>query len=204
MENSIITYPSTWKIRDFSSLLNKKSGWKLYGEDIEILLQNGGGSTLWKLSCLPISNDGSHRTMFFLRLNRPDLDKLVEGELKAMISFSLLKRSGGKMTLTDMTKYNQETAVAFVPNRVLEDSAEILMPGGTLTVLVEIEILPANKTPGDSGLQLKSTSPEETVDTKEGFATDMLDSYVDLGPSGVLLVFKDGEFMCHTFPLAAR
>ncbi len=109
------------------------------------------------------------------------------------------------MTLTHMTKYNSDTAVAFVLNRVLEDSAEILMPGGTLTVLVEIEILPANKTPGDSGLKLKSTtSPEEAVDSKEGFATDLLDSYVDLGPSGVLLVFKDGEFMCHTFPLAAR
>jgi hypothetical protein len=32
----------------------------------------------------------------------------------------------------------------------------------------------------------------------------MLDNFVDIEGSSVLLVFGDGEQRCHTFPLAAR
>jgi hypothetical protein len=41
-------------------------------------------------------------------------------------------------------------------------------------------------------------------DSAENLSEVMLDNFVDIEGSSVLLVFEDGEQRCHTFPLAAR
>jgi hypothetical protein len=38
----------------------------------------------------------------------------------------------------------------------------------------------------------------------ENISEVMLDQFVDIGGSSVVLVFEDGELRCHSFPLAAR
>ena len=70
-----------------------------------------------------------------------------------------------------------------------------LMPGGCLVVHVELEIILDT-----FAVASLVTSPLQQEDLQH----TMLDTFVDIGPSSVVLVFEDGELRCHTFPLAAR
>jgi hypothetical protein len=75
------------------------------------------------------------------------------------------------------------------------------LPGGQLTLIVKAKIWlwPEG---------LEKTRPngqlEHGEESGESLSDIMLDNFVDIGGSSVLLVFQDGEQQCHTFPLAAR
>jgi hypothetical protein len=86
------------------------------------------------------------------------------------------------------------------------------MPGGTLTICFEIKIFPSVATvshrivqdaiptnPAPAAFAAAAVAP-----SRKNFFEGMVDNFVDLKLSSVLIVFKDGEQKCHAFPLAAR
>ncbi len=90
--------------------------------------------------------------------------------------------------------------------------SERLMPDGTLTIDIEIKILPSVLTavhgsPQDgAGAQRDCVLCHRTAKKNTGtdFFGDMVDNFVDMKLGSILIVFEDGEQKCHAFPLAAR
>jgi hypothetical protein len=88
------------------------------------------------------------------------------------------------------------------------------MPDGTLTICFEIRIFPSLATVSHRIVQ-ENVAPSNpapaacaaaavVAPSRKNFFTGMVDDFVDLKLSSVLIVFKDGEQKCHAFPLAAR
>jgi len=88
------------------------------------------------------------------------------------------------------------------------------MPGGTLTICFEIKIFPSVATVSHRIVQENvvptnpapaACAPAAVAPSRKNFFEGMVvDNFVDLKLSSVLIVFKDGEQKCHAFPLAAR
>jgi hypothetical protein len=87
------------------------------------------------------------------------------------------------------------------------------MPDGTLTICFEIKIFPSVATVSHRIVQenVVPTNPAPAAcpaavvaPSRKNFFEGMVDNFVDLKLSSVLIVFKDGEQKCHAFPLAAR
>jgi hypothetical protein len=84
------------------------------------------------------------------------------------------------------------------------------MPGGTLTICFEIKIFPSVATvshrivQGDVVPIPAPACAAVAAPSRKNFFEGMVDNFVDLKLSSVLIVFKDGEQKCHAFPLAAR
>jgi hypothetical protein len=87
------------------------------------------------------------------------------------------------------------------------------MPDGTLTICFEIKIFPSLATVSHRIVQedVAPTNPAPAAfpaaavaPSRKNFFEGMVDNFVDLKLSSVLIVFKDGEQKCHAFPLAAR
>jgi len=119
--------------------------------------------------------------------------KRIVEEFRVLVTLGMLDANGEltvmKKTIVDVKLL--ATVNAFVPREWFLAAPDRLLPGGNLTVCVEIKILPAATIVSDAM-------------TSENLRQTMLDHFVDIGPSSVLLVFEDGEQRCHTFPLAAR
>jgi hypothetical protein len=91
-----------------------------------------------------------------------------------------------------------------VAHEDLLSSAERLMPDGTLTMYIEIKILPSWATVIHGSLQnVVPAQPAQALTPKNIFE-DMVDNFVNLKLGSVLIVFRNGEQNCHAFPLAAR
>jgi hypothetical protein len=94
----------------------------------------------------------------------------------------------------------------------LRSSSERLMPDGTLTICFEIKIFPSLATVSHRIVQenvvptnpAPAAFPAAVAPSRKNFFEGMVDNFVDLKLSSVLIVFKDGEQKCHAFPLAAR
>jgi hypothetical protein len=89
--------------------------------------------------------------------------------------------------------------------------SERLMPDGTLTIDIEIKILPSvmtavhESTQDGAGAQRDCVLCHRTAkNTDTDFFGDMVDNFVDMKLGSILIVFQDGEQKCHAFPLAAR
>jgi hypothetical protein len=78
------------------------------------------------------------------------------------------------------------------------------MVGGTLTLCFEIKTFPSVATVSHRDLQSPATAPVPAPTAPKNLFKDMVDHFADMKLSAVLIVFRDGEQKCHTFPLAAR
>jgi hypothetical protein len=85
-----------------------------------------------------------------------------------------------------------------VGHKELLADADILLPDGQLTILVNVTIFT------ESDLYTETFTEPLLKSRKVNHLNAMLDNFVDLGTDSVLLVFEDGEERCNTFPLASR
>ena len=111
------------------------------------------------------------------------------------LSIGLLARDDSERSICGQ----QGEAVVNISKAWLRESAEIMLPGGTLNVCFKI-FYQSTRT------KMTHKLPQLGQPTENLFSS-MVDnsSFVDIGPSSsVLLVFADGKQRCHTFPLAAR
>jgi hypothetical protein len=127
---------------------------------------------------------------------------------KLTISLGLLSADGSEHTWEtyEASNYRKESVfVATKPHAELNAAASSLMPNGRLTIFVEIRnVVKYRYSIGIQPLQGHTTTPAPRDLPPENISGVMLDNFVDLNNSSVLLVFEDGEQRCHTFPLAAR
>ena len=201
-------YRTVWTIPNFSRLMNLTSlsgeereenilqlvdpGFYIKGKQQSIPFRGKRNQELvWHLTCLPSGSsvfDRSTVQLDFVVL------KNIDGKVK--VSFGLLDKNGDvevvKKTVIDS---KHQVAWATVPHGRFPAAPDRLMPGGCLVVHVELEIILDT-----FAVASLVTSPLQQEDLQH----TMLDTFVDIGPSSVVLVFEDGELRCHTFPLAAR
>jgi hypothetical protein len=204
----IPVYKRTWAIKDFPALMEYSGSTNadyLSGDSLKISSRISGKKWEFQLQCWPNWNSKIH-----LRVH-PVKNTTIDGPVYSSVSIKLLEKEGGHRLLKDVVHkcWDKDEAIPCnveVSHQMLKDSADQLMPGGVLTVCVEIQILPSIKTMSRSVLTTKPVSPaqKKKSSNKENIRERMLDNFVDIGPSSVILVFEDGEQRCHTFPLAAR
>ena len=164
--------------------------------------RGAGQSSEWRLTCWPnqASESGDLQNAVELRLINYTKNKNQDGEVEAKVIIGLRDKYGD----LDVVKHvvckvrNEQMISATVPHEKITASADRLLHRGMLLIYLEIEIL----LPDTSAINRSSALARcSTADLRHS----MLDApFVDLGPSSVLLVFKDGEQRCHTFPLVAR
>jgi hypothetical protein len=204
----IPVYKRSWTIKDFSTLMeysgSNDEDW-LSGESLKISSRSSGKKWEFQLKCWP-----NWKSNIYLRV-QPVKSKTIDCPVYASVAVKLLEKEGGHKLLKDVVHkcWDKDEAIncdVQASHQMLKASADQLMPGGVLTVCVEIQILPSIKTMNCSELTTKPVSPakEKKSSNKENIRERMLDNFVDIGPSSVILVFEDGEQRCHTFPLAAR
>jgi hypothetical protein len=133
---------------------------------------------------------------------------MSDTELNVAVAAKLLDSAGNKVPLKEVTgRYKVGTAQVLSVSMAHENllsSAERLMPGGTLTIYVEIKILPSWATVVHGSLQnVDPVQPAQALTPKNTFE-DMVDNFFDMKLGSILIIFEDGEQKCHTFPLAAR
>jgi hypothetical protein len=133
-------------------------------------------------------------------------------KLHVSVSAKLQDSEGNKELLDKaMGRYNCWSNVldANMSHEKLRSSDDRLMPGGTLTICIEIKIFPSVAAVSHGDLQyhsapvpLRAAAALATAPTS--IFEDMVDDFVDMKLNSVLIVFKDGEQKCHAFPLVAR
>ena len=137
-----------------------------------------------------------------------DVGKSLSSDIKAQVTLGMPDENGElkavKKALLDLRKavVNKKYCLmtsASLPHRWFQAAPERLLPGNRFTVCIEVEILHG---PAFSSISPTALAPEQGA--SENCCLTMLDTFVDIGPSSVVLVFEDGELRCHTFPLAAR
>jgi hypothetical protein len=197
------TYRTTWTIQNFPTLMEFTHQPALDSAPWKIKLLSYDNCSEWRLRCFPSVYAGSRTTRLVLDLLDPGQNNT---NATFMATIKLLVKGGREKVLNrgggNLAVLQQNILIADATHDSLKDPLESLMPGGQLTVCVEFEILAALV---NSGVQLRAARPallRSTVATN--VRKEMLDSFVDIGPSSVLLVFADGELTCHSFPLAAR
>ena len=118
---------------------------------------------------------------------------------KFLFSIGLLDRDGSERCACK----RQAGTVAYISQAWLRESAEVLLPGGTLHAYFKIFFTGMDKLKSRTKM---TRQLQQLGQPTENLFSSMADSsFVEIGPSSsVLLVFEDGEQRCHTFPLAAR
>jgi hypothetical protein len=205
----IPVYKRTWAIKDFPTLMEYSGSTNgadyLSGDSLKISSRSSGKKWEFQLKCWPNWESNVHLRVF------PVKNTTIDGSVYASVAFKLLEKEGGHKLLKDVVHnwWDKDESIncdVQASHQMLKDSADQLMPCGVLTICVEIQILPSIQTMNRSELTTKPVSPAKKMKSsnKENIRKTMLDNFVDIGPSSVILVFEDGEQRCHTFPLAAR
>ena len=147
------------------------------------------GSTVLEFVVIDVGKSLSSDIKAQVTLGMPDKN----GELKAVKKAVLdLRKAVGK-------KKHCRFVSASVPHLWFKAAPERLLPSNRLTLCIEVEILH-----GPTFSSISPTAPQLKHSASENCRLTMLDTFVDIGPSSVVLVFEDGELRCHTFPLASR
>ena len=200
----IPVYKRTWAIKEYSGSNDEDF---LSADSLKISSRSSGKKWEFQLKCWPNWESNVH---VYLRV-QPVMSKTIDGSVYASVAVKLLEKEGGHKLLKEVVHkcWDKDGAIScdvVASHQMLKDSADQLMPCGVLTICVEIQILPSIQTMNRSELTTKPVSPaqKKTSSNKENIRETMLDNFLDIGPSSVILVFEDGEQRCHTFPLAAR
>jgi hypothetical protein len=193
------THKMIWTIQKFPTLLEYGSSRTLYSDSWEIPASSSEQCSKWRLRCDIEDPFQEPLKKVCIALDLIDLGhhQTVKATIKLLAGNSeenTLKTGGGS--------YNQiccPILKAEISHEFLRESADILMPGGQLTVCVELQFFQ----PVNSVVTCRQTEPRSCP--VKNWHEEMVDNYVDLGPgSNLLLVAGDGQLMCHKFPLAAR
>jgi hypothetical protein len=193
---------TTWTIKNFNFLMQEVSSDEnaLYHPKLNIRI-NPSEVTIWNIRCDPNDGIGSGGSRMRLRVYPTGS---FTSRIHASVAAKLLDSAGTSKSLGKVTDWfdanDYGLEVNFAHEKLLS-SAERLMPGGTLTIYIEIKILPSLATVVHGTLQ--DAAPPTRVTPKNVFA-DMVDSFVDMKLNSILLIFENGEQKCHAFPLAAR
>ena len=209
-------YQASWSIEDFPRLMREfDNGEAIKSKQFSIQLPGKDNNSLWTIRCFPkqVDDRGAETVVVALCLCSPDVI------LKVAISIGLLTKDGAEEIWKEETHKlyckkggNPETVQASTTHAALRAAADRLLPDGRLHIYVKIRLLASTATMINSEIkiigsslsrQLQQQSLEDKSNTEENISDVMLSTFVDVG-ANVLLVFKDGEQMCHTFPLAAR
>jgi hypothetical protein len=221
-----ITRSTTWIIKNFDYLMQESSNECLVHPTFEVQINpSAETSSNWNIRCWPNSDSrlaDPHMRLTVSLVLLPRNRSNTDAALNVAVVAKLLDSAGNKVPLGEKTgrykvqmplvgeatgRYKVDSAhVLFVSmdHDKLLSSAERLMPGGTLTIYVEIKILPSLATVVHGSLQ--NVDPAQTAQalTPKNIFEDMVDNFVYLKLGSVLIVFQDGEQNCHAFPLAAR
>jgi len=156
---------------------------------------NPSENIVWNFFCYP--KNGTN-----IRLQIQPLGSFTS-EIHALVTAKLLGSAGTSEPLGEVTGWYKKSSVVldvlFAHEKLLS-SAERLMPDGTLTIYIQIKILPSKATVVHGSLQ---DAAPVSVTGKNVFA-DMVDSFVDVKLGSILIIFQDGKQKCHAFPLATR
>jgi hypothetical protein len=121
------------------------------------------------------------------------------GDIATAASIGLLGKDGKERILGETSGGTPYTAV--IPHSELLAEAENLLPENQLTIFAKVSI----SVWSDIEMETRSTpSLEHQKESADCLSEIMLDNFVEIGGSSVLMVFEDGEQRCHSFPLAAR
>jgi hypothetical protein len=105
---------------------------------------------------------------------------------------------------TGIAIYDKDVSLRLDRQKVLN----ILQPDGSLVIIVKVTcvfvVTPVVFDKTGPIFDHQQMQEGQQLPGKESLSTTMLDNFVHLGAASVLLVFQDGEQLCHTFPLAAR
>jgi hypothetical protein len=162
-----ITRRTTWIIKNFDSLM-QKPGYKCLGHPtLEIQINpSQETSTKWNICCSPntVNMSGIRNMRLTVSLGVPPVNSVhTYTELNVAVAAKLLDSAGNKVPLKEVTgwfKHGSVLDVLFAHEKLLS-SAERLMPGGTLTIYVEIKILPSAATVVHGSLQ--NVDPAQTA-----------------------------------------
>ncbi len=163
----------------------------------------------WHIRCWPnnVDRSGIRNMRFSVGLVLVPRNRFHTGAaLNVAVAAKLLDSAGTSEPLGEGTGWFKQGPVLDVlfAHQKLLSSAERLMSGGTLTIYIEIKILPSSATVINGSLQnVDPAQPAPALALKNIFE-DMVDNFVYLKLGSVLIVFQDGEQNCHAFPLAAR
>ncbi len=208
-----ITRRTTWIIKNFDSLMEDSSQKGLRHPTLEIHFNKWERtSTKWNICCWPniVDRSGIRNMRLTVGLGLlPPNSCHIETALNVAVAAKLLDSAGNKVPLKEVTgsyKTGSGSNVldVDVDHEKLKSSAEKLMPGGTLTIYVEIKILPSVATVVHGSLQNVDPAQPAQALTPKNIFEDMVDNFVNLKLGSLLIVFQDGEQNCHAFPLAAR
>jgi hypothetical protein len=174
-------------------------------------------SSVWEVNCWANSTKAANKR---IGLGVSCLRSGTGGELMTSATFSFIDVRGVKQFSRKIIKGLSAGGDIYYPaltHEELREYAATLMPGGTLTIRVEIQVfvatrhVPAAIRTAETALaatawtsDVEATAEEEEEDLYKTMAEDR---FVDLGErsSGLRLFFREGrELRCHTFPLAAR
>ena len=215
------TYRTVWTIPDFSCFigLNMPGGngidqpvepgdW--LGENLPTILLNGKADQFLVsiIRCFPNGfsqlDHGTTALAYYVK----EVGMSLNSDVKAQVTLGMPDENGElkavKKALLDLRKavVNKKYCLmtwASLPHRWFQAAPERLLPGNRFTVCIEVEILHGS---AFSSISPTALAPEQG--DSENCCLTMLNTFVDIGPSSVVLVFEDGELRCHTFPLAAR
>ena len=201
-----VIYQTAWSIQGFPKLMKEITETEaLETEQLNIQLR-GIRSTAWRIKCYPKQmKDGVETVAIALMFCSPN-----NVTLKASITIGLLDKQGGEEMLREVTQSYPPYAevAASITHAALSASADRLIPGGRLTAYIKIRLLASAATVVNSEVKVRTNRSHRTLMQQdhpaENIHSIMLESFVDIGPSVVLLACKDGSLLCHTFPLAAR
>jgi hypothetical protein len=204
-QSSMFTYSTTWTIENFTFLMKTGTKESLRSDIWKVPLGSSGRVSEWQLSCSPYKYD----RYYPLRLNlKLDLINNEEVDLAYEVSpFCFLDVSGVEHSVEgDSWSRGNSSPCGFirsatVPHSWLRDEGRKLLCDDKLTIRVHLKILADFRNVADTWVSNKQLVG---VNKAEDIHSHMMESKVDLGPSRVLLVCKDEELWCHTFPLAAR
>jgi hypothetical protein len=186
-----ITRRTTWIIKNFDSLMQESSGECLEHPTLEIQINSSAEtSSNWNIRCWP-NNVGRRSGIRNMRLS-VDLVLLPRNRfhtgaaLNVAVAAKLLDSAGTSEPLGEATGWYKHFVldVLFAHEKLLS-SAKRLMPGGTLTIYIEIKILPSAATVVHGSLQ--NVDPAQTAQalTPKNFFEDMV-SVADPDPgSGI-------------------
>ena len=190
------SYSIAWSIDDFLKVMSSNYA---HTETLPIHLP-GIGETEWVLSCRFSSCDGwpynkewgRGSVELSIQLNNSQPSN------KFLFSIGLLDRDG-----SERCACKRQAGTVDISQAWLRESAEVLLPGGTLHAHFKIFFTCMDKLVTRTKM---TRQLQQLGQPTENLFSSMADSsFVDIGPSSsVLLVFEDGEQRCHTFPLAAR
>jgi hypothetical protein len=201
-----MAYQAAWRIADFHQLVKcYDKNETLVSKQLTIPILGGPNEAAFLImKCSP--------HVFLFKPLEPQ--NTLEVSISADLTFSNEKSDWkGTLSVGLLNQHGLEHCVETVNARSTKENTahlswsrdkvfDLLQPDGSLAIFCRVELFTWKS------VVMFQSGPSMDEQHKgllaDNLCTTMLDNFVDLGASSVLLVFQDGQQLCHTFPLAAR